>query len=157
MFKAKYATEDEKEGDLWRDQQQKKEARRQELEVERQETAKIDSRWKNTLQSCSVSYERNPVLCFFNVPLTQFIDPADLRHGRFPINHASAKDNREPVPHSRVRVCSVIANCCGRAPFKFSWRPKWPATSGRFSECPNSSATSPVSSHAKTTRAMPLT
>eukprot|EP00961_Rhodomonas_salina_P091471 1231957-Rhodomonas_salina.3 len=92
----------------------------------------------------------------------QFIDPADLRHGRFPINHASAKDNREPVPHryhraciprcrsscplacltcasrpdgcrsdggSRVRVCSVIANCCGRAPFKFSWRPKWPATS----------------------------
>lgn len=44
MFKAKYATEDEKEGDLWRDQQQKKEARRQELEVERQETAKIDSR-----------------------------------------------------------------------------------------------------------------
>ena len=74
----------------------------------------------------SLTYNRNPVVCYYNIPVAEFVTSEDLRNAARAVNHAACLDPRDRVLSARV-VNAITASCWGKEPFTFSWKPKAPA------------------------------
>jgi len=124
IFHLKYATDGEMTRTMLTVQQIQKEERHKE-EILQQELQELENLKKGP---SSLTYNRNPVICWYNVPLNQFVEREDIRYAKYELNFAAMVDDDRLRPQSRMKVNSVFPQCWGKEPFKWSWEPLWPTT-----------------------------
>lgn len=123
IFHLKYATNGEMQKTMHTVQQMNKDQRLADEARSRVAAAAANA----TRGPTSLTYNRNPVICYYNLPVTEFAKPGDLRYAARVVNHAACLDPRDRLP-SKVLANAISASCWGKDPLTFSWHAKPPAT-----------------------------
>eukprot|EP00802_Teleaulax_amphioxeia_P010898 Tamp_10928.p1 GENE.Tamp_10928~~Tamp_10928.p1 ORF type:complete len:637 (+),score=131.21 Tamp_10928:35-1912(+) len=123
IFHLKYATNGEMQKTVHTVQQMNKDKRLAE-EAAARAAALITNA---TRGPSSLTYNRNPVMCYYNLPVTEFANYGDLRYAARVVNHAACQDPRDRLL-SKVLANAITASCWGKDPLTYTWHPKPPAT-----------------------------